>query len=179
MSHACHTLSTYKTNSVECAVMSFEHHQSERGPWCEIWPGGWQHCDNMWGKNPWHVTGSRAGLHDPSYSSNAAERGALKFLWPRPPVICVYLSTGRGKRSCLSLTFFRLVVPILAELPVVVLDELVVVVLLSPLAPLPLITGPVVLVAVETLVPQGKEVTGGQLLTTGHAHETLHRQTIS
>ena len=79
----------------------------------------------------------------------------------------------------MSLTFFRLVVPILAELPVVVLDELVVVVLLSPLAPLPLITGPVVLVAVETLVPQGKEVTGGQLLTTGHAHETLHRQTIS
>ena len=86
---------------------------------------------------------------------------------------------GTKKKSCLSLTFFRLVVPVLAELPVVVLDELVVVVLGPPLAALALITGPVVLVAVQTLVPQGKEVTGSQLLTTGHAHETLHRQTIS
>lgn len=50
MSHACHTLSTYKTNSVECAVLSFEHHQSERGSRCEIWPGGWQCCHNQGAK---------------------------------------------------------------------------------------------------------------------------------
>ena len=59
-----------------------------------------------------------------------------------------------------------------------VLDELVVVVLAPGLAPL-LITAAVVLVAVESLVPQSEEVTGSQLLTASHAHETLETQAIS
>ena len=125
------------------------------------------------GKNPRHVTGSRAGRHirHLRQRKRATERGALKFL---NPLSFVYLSMERRKKKLLSLTLFRLVVPILAELPVVVLDEFVVDVLGPALGPLQsLITLAVVLVAVEALVPQGEEVTGSQLLSTSHAHETL------
>ena len=121
------------------------------------------------GKNPRHVTGSRAGRHIRHLRQR--KRGALKFL---NPLSFVYLSMERRKKKLLSLTLFRLVIPILAELPVVVLDEFVVVVLGPALGPLQsLITLAVVLVAVKALVPQGKEVTGSQLLSTSHAHKTL------
>ena len=65
------------------------------------------------------------------------ERGALSSC--PDPLSFVYLSpqSREKKLLLLSLTFFRLVVPVLAKLPVVVLDELVVVVLLArPLGPL-------------------------------------------
>ena len=137
MSHACHTLSTYKTNSVECAVMSFEHHHSPRGSRWEIWPRGWQHChimrdiksvtrDEVACRAPWPVT-----------FVTWRERGALSSC--PDPLSFVYLSpqSREKKLLLLSLTFFWLVVPVLAKLPVVVLDELVVVVLLArPLGPL-------------------------------------------
>ena len=86
-------------------------------------------------KKAWHVTGSRARGRDPSYSSHD-ERGALSSC--PDPLSFVYLSPQSGeKKLLLSLTFFWLVIPVLAELPVVVLDELVVVVLLArALAPL-------------------------------------------
>ena len=65
------------------------------------------------------------------------ERGALSSC--TDPLSFVYLSpqSREKKLLLLSLTFFWLVVPVLAKLPVVVLDELVVVVLLArPLGPL-------------------------------------------
>ena len=112
-----------------------------------------------------------------SYSSLAAEKesdGERSSKVLKSPVIFVYLSMERRKKKLLSLTLFRLVIPILTELPVVVLNEFVVVVLGPALGPLQsLITLAVVLVAVEALVPQGKEVTGSQLLSTSHAHKTL------
>ena len=76
------------------------------------------------------------------------------------------------------LTFFRLVIPVLAQLSVVVEDVLVVVVLTALPVPVPgpalqLITQFVVLVAVETLLLQREELAGGQGLPARHALEAV------
>ena len=70
----------------------------------------------------------------------------------------------------MGLTFFRLVVAVLAMVAVVVDDALVVVVL--SLAVAPAVTGLVVLVAVEPVVLQGKTLARAQLMVAGYTAET-------
>ena len=97
MSHACHTLSTYKTNSVECARchLNIITVRGAPGEWAD--PGGDNIVTLCGIKKAWHVTRSRAGPHDPWHSSHD-EREALSSC--PDPLSFVYLSPQNGKRTC-------------------------------------------------------------------------------